>query len=71
MKNKHSMQIKAGGNLSSVLIVDPKKRITMQKVIKLNWAFMEKVLRIVPIVKNLNESVTTARRNVMWQKIAG
>lgn len=71
MKNKHSRQIKAGGNLSSVLIVDPKKRITMQKVIKLNWAFMEKVLRIVPIVKNLNESVTTARRNVMWQKIAG
>lgn len=32
---------------------------------------MEKVLRIVPIVKNLNESVTTTRRNVMWQKIAG
>lgn len=32
---------------------------------------MEKVLRIMPIVKNLNESVTTARRNVMWQKIAG
>ncbi|KAJ8647461.1 hypothetical protein MRB53_000484 [Persea americana] len=66
------MPIKAGGIPSSMPLVDPKRIMTRQEVIKVKGALEQGELRrIKTTAESLKGTATSVGRRVTWRKIAG